>query len=124
MLKCVVVKAVHYRNYATERDCLTAEFLPVFLVGAEDVLHQQLVLGEPLPGDGHELLERESVATTHRVQLRILINVCAREYGVMSVCCSYSLWLLLTLMKVLNFSFFLRQSLIKVSAFTYYIHIG
>ena len=44
----------------------------MFLVGAEDVLDQELVLGQPLPGDGHQFRERQSVSTTHRMQLRIL----------------------------------------------------
>ena len=58
---------------------ITTEFLPVFLVGAEDVLDQQLVLGESLPGDGHEFCESESMATTHLVHFRILQNtVCMR----------------------------------------------
>lgn len=50
----------------------TTELLPVFLVGAEDVLDQELVLGQPLPGDGHQFRECQSVSTTHRMQLRIL----------------------------------------------------
>ena len=109
----------------------------MFLVGAEDVFDQELVLGQPLPGDGHQFRESQSVSTTHRMQLRILttavcVCVCRNSKRGMDmfqgkarfrtrVCVHHQIlcFVPLTRMKVLNFSFFLLQSLIKLSAFTY-----
>ena len=55
-----------------EHTALTVQFLPVLLVGLENVLNQHLVLGESLPGNGHEFIQRQSVFPAHQMVLRIL----------------------------------------------------
>ena len=51
----------------------TVQVGPIFLVRIEDVLNEQLVAGEPSPGNGHELSESQSLA--ERVALCVLWQV-------------------------------------------------